>query len=215
MNKRAEVPAPAVRRLSLYLRELEAILAFGQSHTISSRELGEKLGLTDAQVRKDLAYFGQFGQPGVGYDVEDLGRQIRAILGTDRIWNVLLVGAGFLGTALLSYRGFGRKGFQVVAVLDSDPGKIGKRVGPGGGWEILGMDQLPRVIAEKNVRMAIITVPADFAQAVTDQLTQAGVRGILNFAPVAITAPSSVHVVSVDLATRLEQLAYYVSAQDA
>lgn len=180
---------------------------------MSSRELGEKLGLTDAQVRKDLAYFGQFGQPGVGYDIEELGRRIRSIFGTDRTWNVLLVGAGFLGTALLSYRGFGRKGFEVVAVLDSDPGKVGKRVGAGGGLEILGMDQLTRVVTEQNARMAILTVPAATAQDVADQLIQAGIRGILNFAPLAITAPSNVHVVSVDLATHLEQLAYYMSAQ--
>src|SRR5947208_4439211 len=116
------IPNPAVRRLSLYLRQLESFKRKDR-RTISSKQLGELLGLTDAQVRKDLAYFGQFGHPGVGYRVADLIARIRAILGTDRNWNVLLVGAGNLGNALLSYRGFARKNFNIVAVFDNDPRK--------------------------------------------------------------------------------------------
>src|SRR5277367_1225108 len=122
-------PNPAVRRLSLYLRQLESFKRKDR-RTVSSKQLGESLNLTDAQVRKDLAYFGQFGHPGIGYRVDDLIVQVRRILGTDKTWNVLLVGAGNLGRALMAYNGFEAKGFSLVAVFDSDPGKIGKKQGP-------------------------------------------------------------------------------------
>src|SRR5881275_2271008 len=122
------IPNPAVRRLSLYLRQLEAFKRKDR-RTISSKQLGESLGLTDAQVRKDLAYFGQFGHPGIGYRVDDLIGQVKRILGTDKIWNVLLVGAGNLGRALMAYRGFDAKGFRIAAVFDIDPAKVGKRQG--------------------------------------------------------------------------------------
>src|SRR6184192_3857551 len=123
------IPNPAVRRLSLYLRQLEGFKRKDR-RTISSRQLGESLGLTDAQVRKDLAYFGQFGHPGIGYRVEDLIGQVRRILGTDKIWNVVLIGAGNLGRALSAYRGFDAKGFRLVAVFDNDPTKVGRKLGP-------------------------------------------------------------------------------------
>src|SRR5918911_4608369 len=122
-------PNPAVRRLSLYLRQLESFRKKDR-RTISSKELGESLGLTDAQVRKDFAYFGQFGHPGIGYRVDDLIGQVKRILGTDKTWNVLLVGAGNLGRALMAYRGFEKKGFRLAAVFDADPTKIGKKQGP-------------------------------------------------------------------------------------
>src|SRR3989440_3881439 len=122
------IPDPAVRRLSLYLRQLEAFKRKDR-RTISSKQLGESLGLTDAQVRKDLAYFGQFGHPGIGYRVDDPIGQVKRILGTDKTWNVLLVGAGNLGRALLAYKGFDQKGFRLVAVFDADPATIGKKIG--------------------------------------------------------------------------------------
>src|SRR5438128_1758525 len=122
------VPNPAVRRLSLYLRQLESFQRKNR-RTISSKQLGESLGLTDAQVRKDFAYFGQFGHPGIGYRVDDLIAQVKRILGTDKTWNVLLVGAGNLGRALLAYKGFDQKGFRLVAVFDADPAKVGKKQG--------------------------------------------------------------------------------------
>src|ERR1041385_6725246 len=122
------IPNPAVRRLSLYLRQLEAFQRKDR-RTISSKQLGESLGLTDAQVRKDLAYFGQFGHPGIGYRVDDLIGQVKKILGTDQTWNVLLVGAGNLGRALMSYNGFQAKGFKLAAVFDNDPGKLGQKAG--------------------------------------------------------------------------------------
>src|SRR6185295_15982443 len=122
------IPDPAVKRLSLYLRQLEGFKRKDR-RTISSKQLGESLNLTDAQVRKDLAYFGQFGHPGIGYRVDELIAQVRRILGTDKTWNVLLIGAGNLGRALMAYRGFQNKGFELVAVFDNDPSKVGKKLG--------------------------------------------------------------------------------------
>jgi len=204
------VPAPAVRRLSLYLRELELLLEQNKK-TISSRQLGKTLGLTDAQVRKDLAYFGQFGHPGVGYRVDELIVRLRRIFGTDRTWNALLVGVGNLGQALLSYRGFAKQGFRIVAVFDNHPSKIGQRVEAESECEIFPMDQLAEVIFERDIQMAIVTVPANVAQSVIDVLVAAGIKGILNFAPAAISVPDHVSMATVDLAIRLEQLAFRIS----
>ncbi len=206
------VPAPAVRRLSLYLRELESFLRNGRE-TISSKQLGESLGYTDAQVRKDLAYFGQFGHPGIGYRVDELIARIRAILGTDRTWRALLVGAGHLGQALVSYRGFLKKGFDIVAVLDSDPSKIGRRIGGATSLEIQPIEMAPALIAEKRIELAIMAVPAEVAQAVADGLVAAGVKGILNFAPTTLAVPANVPLASVDLSVHLEQLAFHISTQ--
>jgi redox-sensing transcriptional repressor len=200
------IPNPAVRRLSLYLRQLESLQRGGRT-TVSSKQLGESLGLTDAQVRKDLAYFGQFGHPGIGYRVDDLIGQVRRILGTDKTWNVILVGAGNLGRALSAYRGFEAKGFRLVAVFDKDPGKVGKKLGP---FTIEALSDAPDTIAKQNIRLAMLAVPAEEAQTVADQLIDAGVRGLLNFAPVSITVPSHVALNAVDLAVQLEQLSFQV-----
>src|SRR3954469_18468559 len=151
------VPNPAVRRLSLYLRQLEALKRGGRS-TVSSKQLGESLGLTDAQVRKDLAYFGQFGHPGIGYRVDALIGQVKRILGTDKTWNVILVGAGNLGRALSAYRGFEAKGFRLTAVFDNDPSKVGKRLGP---FTIQSLADVHKLIAEQTVRLAMLAVPAE------------------------------------------------------
>jgi redox-sensing transcriptional repressor len=201
------IPNPAVRRLSLYLRQLEALKRTGRT-TISSKQLGESLNLTDAQVRKDLAYFGQFGHPGIGYRVDDLIGQVRRILGTDKTWNVILVGAGNLGRALSAYRGFEAKGFRLIAVFDNDPSKIGKRHGP---FTIQPLSEVPDTIQKQNVKLAMLAVPAEHAQAVADELIDAGVRGLLNFAPVSINVPPAVALNSVDLAVQLEQLSFQVS----
>jgi redox-sensing transcriptional repressor len=200
------VPNPAVRRLSLYLRQLEVLQRGGRT-TVSSKQLGESLGLTDAQVRKDLAYFGQFGHPGIGYRVDDLIGQVRRILGTDKTWNVILVGAGNLGRALSAYRGFETKGFRLVAVFDKDPGKVGRRLGP---FTIQPLADAADLIAKQNVRLAILAVPAEEAQTAADQLIDAGVRGLLNFAPVSITVPPHIALNAVDLAVQLEQLSFQV-----
>src|SRR4051794_6933864 len=189
------VPNPAVRRLSLYLRQLESFKKKDR-RTISSKQLGESLGLTDAQVRKDLAYFGQFGHPGIGYRVDDLIARVRHILGTDKTWNVLLVGAGNLGRALLAYRGFDAKGFRLVAVFDNDASKIGKKFGP---FTVQPLSELAETVKSKSIRLAMIAVPADFAQTVAEQLIEGGIRGLLNFAPVSLTVPADVAINSVDL----------------
>jgi redox-sensing transcriptional repressor len=208
MESRPEsIPNPAVRRLSLYLRQLEAFERKGR-RTVSSRQLGESLRLTDAQVRKDLAYFGQFGRPGIGYRVDELIAQVKRILGTDKTWNVILVGAGNLGRALSAYRGFESKGFHLVAVFDNDAGLIGKRLGP---YSVQPLAEAPSTIQQESVRLAILAVPADNAQEVADFLIDAGVRGLLNFAPVSLSVPPSVAVNSVDLAVQLEQLSFQVN----
>ena len=201
------VPNPAVRRLSLYLRQLES-LKRAQRSTVSSKQLGESLGLTDAQVRKDLAYFGQFGHPGIGYRVDDLIGQVKRILGTDKTWNVIMVGAGNLGRALSAYRGFEAKGFRLIAVFDNDPAKVGKRLGP---FSIQPLSELAEMIEQQKVKLAILAVPAEHAQEVADRVIDAGVRGLLNFAPVSITVPPHVALNAVDLAVQLEQLSFQVS----
>lgn len=203
------VPKAVVARLSLYSRELQHLLHEGQETTNSS-QLGKRLGVTDAQVRKDLAYFGQFGYPGIGYHCSELVEQIRRILGTSHSWSVALVGVGNLGHALLRYRGFARQGFCIEAAFDSDPQLVGQ-------WceslQIQPLEQLKDVISRQGIRLAVLTVPAAAAQQVAEQLTAAGIVGILNFAPVTLTLPGHVAVAGVDLAIELEQLAFAVVSQ--
>ncbi len=200
------IPKAVVARLSLYLRELQQLLADNKP-TTSSRMLGRKLGFTDAQVRKDLAYFGHFGYPGIGYRCEELVQAIRGILGTNRRWPVAMIGAGNLGRALLGYRGFQQQGFEIVAAFDSDPAKIGDKIDT---VQIYHPDRLPELVREHRIKLGLITVPAMAAQAAADQLVAAGVEGILNFAPVTLTLPSGIRRIGVDLAIELEQLTFAV-----
>ncbi len=213
MGKHESIPTPAVRRLSLYLRQLEAFQDTNL-RTVSSKQLGQALRITDAQVRKDLAYFGQFGQPGIGYDVDELIAKLRHILGTDQTWPVLLVGAGNLGRALLSYKGFQSKGFDVVAVFDEEASLHGRKVGENGPT-IQPMGKLDAVVKDTQIRLAILAVPAIVAQSVTDVMISAGIKGILNFAPVALQVPRGVSVANVDLAVHLEQLSFSIGSSDA
>jgi redox-sensing transcriptional repressor len=201
------VPKAVVSRLSLYLRELQHLVRDGQA-TTSSSHLGQRLGLSDAQVRKDLAYFGQFGYPGVGYRCEELIAAIRRILGTDRGWSVAMVGVGNLGRALLGYKGFSQQGFHIIAAFDVDPARVGSRIE---GVPIFHLDRLAEVIRQHRIRIGLIAVPAASAQIVADALVSAGVEGILNFAPVTITVPPGVNLVGVDLAIELEQLTFAVA----
>jgi redox-sensing transcriptional repressor len=205
-----DIPPPAIYRLSFYLRQLEAFQQ-ADKHTISSKQLGDALGYSDAQIRKDLAYFGQFGHPGIGYRAEELIAQLRKILGTDKGWNVLLVGAGNLGRALIAYRGFLRKGFRLAAVFDSDETKVGQAFGE---LTIESMNNIAPIAARDNIQLAILSVPGESAQAVVDKLIAAGIRGIMNFAPVSITVPPEVSVQDVDLAVQLEQLSFKMSLGD-
>ena len=202
-------PKAVVHRLSLYLRELQRLQRDGEE-TISSTQLGRLLGLSDAQVRKDLAYFGQFGYPGVGYRCQELMEQIRRILGTDRRWPVYLVGVGHLGQALLGYKGFGEQGFEIVAAFDIDPRKIGQTLG---GVPVLDLQQIGEQVQRTGVRLVVLAVPAAEAQRVAEQLVGAGIHGILNFAPVTLSLPEGVSSVGVDLAIELEQLLFAVMNQ--
>ena len=198
------VPKAAVGRLSLYLRQLERFVRDG-TKKVSSRHLGEALGISDAQVRKDLAYFGQFGRAGIGYQAEELMQAIRHILGTDHEWPVALVGIGNLGRALVGYRGFRRLGFQIRAIFDLDPKKVGLTVA---GIRVESVTELEGRVKELGIALGIVAVPADAAQSVADSLVAAGARGILNFAPAPISVPKGVSLSSVDLAIQLESLSY-------
>lgn len=214
MTRPDNIPAPAVRRLSLYLRHLEGILA-GSRTTVSSRDLSHAIGVTDAQVRKDLACFGQFGQPGIGYRVEKLVHRLREILGADQVRKVVVIGAGNLGRALMSYRGFRDKNFELVAVFDDDPTKIGQ---PAPGLvhdRVLTMKDLPAIVRKHDVRLAIIAVPASAAQEVADRLSEVGIRGILNFAPIIPQTRATTTVTTVDLAVQLEQLSFQVNMTES
>jgi redox-sensing transcriptional repressor len=207
MSQRSRIPRPTVKRLSLYLRELEVHADQGRQ-TMSSKQLGEALGLTDAQVRKDLACFGQFGHPGIGYRVQELMTQLRKILGTDRRWNAAIIGAGNIGRALMPYGRFRRKGFDIVAIFDRAPELVGTTVGE---HHVRSMDELPTLVRDRDIKIGILCVPAEGAQDAADRLIEAGVVGILNFAPVRLDVHDAVSVVSVDLSQSLEQLAFQVS----
>lgn len=198
-------------RLSLYLRRLETYLREG-GVKFSSSQLGEAVGVTDAQVRKDLASLGSLGQPGIGYATQELINAIRRALGIDREWRVALVGAGNLARALLHYRGFEQRGFRVVALFDSDRSKVGQTLD---GLPVHAPDQMVEVIAATRAELGMVAVPSEGAQAVADALVAAGVRGVLNFAPVVLRLPPSVSLVSVDLTVQLEQLAFLVQLRCA
>jgi redox-sensing transcriptional repressor len=202
----------SARRLSLYLRSLEIFRREG-AQKVSSGQLGEALGVSDAQVRKDLGSLGNLGQPGIGYSTADLIAAIRKALGIDREWKAVMVGVGNLARALIRYRGFQQQGFRLAALCDIDPTKIGEKVE---GLIVQSLAELPAAVRTTGAELGIVTVPADAAQAVADQLVAAGVRGILNFAPTMLKLPAGVSLVAVDLAAQLEQLAFLVqwSARD-
>jgi redox-sensing transcriptional repressor len=192
--------------LSLYLRRLEELLREGTTK-VSSSVLGEALGVTDAQVRKDLASLGNLGHPGVGYAAPELVTAIRRLLGIDREWPVALVGVGNLARALLRYHGFRERGFRIVALFDADASKVGKRLDD---LEIHAPERMAAVIAATGAELGVISVPSESAQGVADALVAAGIRGLLNFAPAIVRVPAGVNVVSVDLTVQLEQLAFLV-----
>lgn len=200
------VPKAVISRLSLYLRELQRLQRAGRE-TVSSTQLGAMLGFTDAQVRKDLAYFGQFGYPGIGYRCDELIQVIREILGTDQPWHVALVGLGNLGRALMRYRGFRTQGFRIAAAFDIDSSLVGREIE---GITVRHLDDLPHLVTREQIKLAIVAVPAPAAQQVATKLIDAGIEGLLNFAPVTLSVPEQIHVVGVDLAIELEQLTFSV-----
>jgi redox-sensing transcriptional repressor len=199
-----------VRRLSLYLRFLEDFEHRGLS-TISSEELARRGGTTSAQVRKDLSFFGSFGKRGLGYSVPELTSRLREILGLGREWHVIIVGAGKIGSALASYRGFRQRGFPIVAVYDNDPEKIGRR------WDaftVRDIAQLERDAARERPDIAVLSVPATEAQRVADRVVKAGVRAILNFAPAQLHVPADVSVKTVNMAMELEGLSFALTNKE-
>jgi len=199
-------PKAVVGRVSLYLRQLETYQRQGYT-TVSSSQVGEPLSIKNAQVRKDLAFFGQFGHPGIGYRIEELIDTLRHILGIDHEWPLALVGLGNLGRALLRYRGFRTRGFHVVALFDNDPAKIGQQYE---GLVVEPIESLRKALAPRKIRLALLCVPTEAAQRVADLLVASGIGGILNFAPVPLIVPAHVNLVPVDLSIQLENLAYKV-----
>ena len=202
---RHRIPERTITRLSIYLRCLEEVLADGTT-AVSSQQLAERFGLNSAQVRKDLAYFGQFGIRGLGYYTGELKQNLERILGLDQEWEVALVGVGNLGSALLNYRGFQQRGFRIAVVFDNDPGKVGRRIGR---IPVTHAEKIVPMLTRRGIRMAVIAVPASAAQAVADRLVAAGVNAILNFAPVQLAVPKRVKALNVDLSVMLKTLSFY------
>ena len=198
-----EVPKIVVQRLPLYLRVLSTLEERSQ---VTSQELGERLGISAAQIRKDLSYFGGFGKQGTGYQVGYLRQKLREILNVDREWGMVLVGVGDLGHAIARYGGFKREGFHVVAAFDNDPTKIGRSVD---GLEIMDLALLPEVVNRMGLRVGIIATPASNAQKVATTMVTSGIRAILNYAPVALTVPEGVQVYQIDPLVGLQSMTHY------
>ncbi len=211
MSSPRKVSESTVRRLSLYLRVLRQL---GRSavRTVSSDRLAEAAGVTSAQVRKDLSVFGNFGVRGRGYEVPALREALEGILGLDRTWRTIVVGAGRLGSALTSYPDFTRQGFRILALFDTDPAKQGVRFGEA---EVLPLDRLEQYAGEHEVQIGIVTTPREAAQAAADLLIRAGIRGILNFAPIRLDVPDDVSLRNVNLAIELEGLSFSIADRES
>lgn len=203
------IPDIVIGRLPLYLRELSRMEGDPDRITTSSHELAERLGISSAQIRKDLSHFGEFGKQGTGYHVHYLIERLTEILHLTHEWPVALVGAGFLGHALASYRGFQRRGFAITRVFDNDPATVGKTIGE---LVVRGIEEMAAHLRESGIRIAILAVPADAAQTMTDRLVEAGVRAILSYAPVSLTVPHGVQVSYSDPVVQLQQMTYYLAA---
>ncbi len=202
-----KIPEKTVTRLSIYLRCLEEVQADGVG-TVSSQRLAERFGLNSAQVRKDLAYFGQFGVRGLGYSVRDLKHNLERILGLKRDWEVALVGVGNLGSALAAYPRFPEQGFRISLAFEKDPQRIGTRAGA---IPVLDVEKMVPVLRRRRIKIAIVATPAAAAQAVAELLVEAGVTSILNFAPAQIVVPAGVKVQNVDLSVLLKTLSFHTA----
>lgn len=201
-----KIPDIIIGRLPVYLRALQRMAENGMK-TTSSQELGEHVGISAAQIRKDISQFGEFGKQGTGYSIPFLIEKLRGILNVNRIWDVAIVGAGDMGHALARYQGFSNRGFHVVMVFDIDPAKVGQKAGE---FTIEDASKMADRIRSAKIKMAMMTVPASAAQAVADKLVQAGVKAILNYAPVSINVPENVHVQHIDPSTHLQRMTYYL-----
>lgn len=200
------IPDIVVGRLPLYLRTLQLMLAEGRQVT-SSQELGERLGISAAQIRKDLSQFGEFGKQGTGYHIDYLLTQIKKILHLDISWGVVVVGAGDVGHALSRYQGFTNRGFSVSKVFDNDPAKIGQKVG---NFTVENITELPEFVRKERIIVAMLAVPAAQAQQVTDMLVNAGIKAILNYAPINLLVPPDVRVQTIDPVLHLQRMSYYL-----
>ncbi len=200
------VPDIIIGRLPIYLRALRHMQAQGQK-TTSSQELGEAVGISAAQIRKDISQFGEFGKQGTGYSITFLVEKLRAILKVDRVWDVAVVGAGDMGHALARYQGFMDRGFRITMVFDNDPGKVGQQIG---NFTIQDTAQMVERIRAAGIKVAMLTVPASAAQPVADKLFEAGVKAILNYAPINLNIPPDVRVQYIDPARHLQRMTYYL-----
>ena len=209
-RKARHISESTTTRLSIYLRCLSALEKAGVTR-ISSQELASRFQLNSSLIRKDLAYFGEFGVRGVGYNVRDLRAHIVQVLGLDRELRVLIIGAGNLGQALSAYRGFNTEGCRIVALADTDPAKVGTIAK--GGIPIVHVDEIERVIREEHVNIAVLAVPAGVAQPVLDRLIRAGIRGVLNFVPEQLRTPEHVFLRDVDLKIQIEGLAFHLARE--
>lgn len=203
---KAPIPDIIVGRLPRYLRALDIMLRNGIK-TTSSQELGEAIGISAAQIRKDLSQFGEFGKQGTGYSVRYLVDQLKTILHVDRSWDLVLVGVGDLGTALARYQGFVNRGFRVVLAFDNDPEKIGKTIGD---LEIMDVSRMQEEIPRSGAQIAMLTVPAARAQEVSEELIKCGIRAILNYTPMQLNLPEEIHVEYIDPLTKLQHMTYYL-----
>ena len=206
-----EIPDIVIGRLPVYLRELDRMEREPGKLTTSSHELAERLGISSAQIRKDLSHFGEFGKQGTGYHIHYLIDRLTEILRLTHEWPVALIGAGFLGHALASYRGFQRRGFVISGVFDNDPAKVGETIGD---LTVRDMSELEAALRAEDIRIAILAVPADAAQTTAERLVAAGVRAILSYAPASLTVPSGVHVSYSDPVVQLQQMTYYLMPED-
>ena len=205
-----EIPEVVIDRLPVYARALDHLLSLGRQ-VVSSQELGTQLGVTPAQIRKDLSYFGRFGKQGRGYNVRRLLEELRQILGLERQWDLVLVGVGRLGRAILSYGGFYPQGFHIVEAFDSDPKTVGRKVGP---LTIKDSSILGEVLTERYINIGIVAVPAEAAQMVIDTLVANKVKAILNYAPIAARVPLGVHIRHIDPVLSLQSMTYYLKSDD-
>jgi redox-sensing transcriptional repressor len=201
-----KIPDIIITRLPLYLRALQRMEDNGVK-TTSSQELGEHVGISAAQIRKDISQFGEFGKQGTGYSIPYLLDKLREILKIDRKWDVIIVGAGDMGHALARYQGFTNRGFKVVMIFDNDKNKTGKKVG---GLTIEDTDDLVEKVRAAGIKIAMLTIPAAVAQETADKLAQAGVKAILNYAPISLNVPKDVKVQYIDPATHLQHMTYYL-----
>jgi redox-sensing transcriptional repressor len=200
------IPDIVVGRLPIYLRALQRMFQENR-HVTSSQELSERLGISAAQIRKDLSQFGEFGKQGTGYNIEFLVDKLRSILKVDRVWDMIVVGAGDIGSAVARYQGFANRGYRVTMIFDNDPHKVGAHVGD---FVVKDYSDLVAETVRANIQVAMIAVPAHQAQAVADDLVKAGVKAILNYAPLNLNVPESVRVQHMDPVTQLQRMTYYL-----